>query len=79
MIESSGETLKQQNDVLDLNIEYSSILLKQNELDKQIVNTEVQFAVVKYVQEYINEENNKLSVILQFPNKYLFCNHTTKV
>ena len=60
MIESSGETLKQQNDVLDLNIEYSSILLKQNELDKQIVNTEVQFAVVKYVQEYINEENNKL-------------------
>ncbi|MFT6282168.1 MAG: capsular exopolysaccharide synthesis family protein [Salibacteraceae bacterium] len=60
LIESNGESLKKQNDVLDIDIEYSSILLKQNELDKQIINTEVQLAVVKYVQEYINEEGNKL-------------------
>jgi tyrosine-protein kinase Etk/Wzc len=60
MIESSGEMLKQENDVVDINIEYSSILLKQNELDKQIINTEVQFAVVKYVHDYINETGNKL-------------------
>jgi tyrosine-protein kinase Etk/Wzc len=60
MIESSGETLKKQNDVLDVDIQYSSILLKQNELDKNIINTEVQLAVVKYVQEYINEDGNKL-------------------
>lgn len=60
MIESSGELLKQQNDVLDINIEYSSVLYKQNELDKHIINTEVQLAVVKYVQDYINEEDDKL-------------------
>lgn len=60
MIESSGESLKKQNDVLDVDIQYSSILLKQSELEKYIVNAEVQLAVVQYVQEYVNEEGNKL-------------------
>ena len=60
MIESSGESLKKENDVLDVDIQYSSILLKQNELEKYIVNAEVQLAVVQYVQEYVNEDGNKL-------------------
>ncbi|NRA10392.1 MAG: AAA family ATPase [Crocinitomicaceae bacterium] len=60
MIETSAETLKKENDVLDIDITYSSILLKQNELDKYIINTEVQLAVVRYVQEYINEKGHKL-------------------
>jgi tyrosine-protein kinase Etk/Wzc len=60
MIESNGVTLKNQNDVLDINIEYSNILLNQNELDKQIINTKVQLTVVKYVQDYINEDGNML-------------------
>jgi tyrosine-protein kinase Etk/Wzc len=60
IIESNGEILKKQNDVLDIDIAYSSILLKQNELDKQIINTQVQLTVIQYVKDYINEEDDKL-------------------
>ncbi|MCJ8292487.1 MAG: polysaccharide biosynthesis tyrosine autokinase [Crocinitomicaceae bacterium] len=59
-IESSEESLKRGHDVLDVNIEYSSILLKQNELDKYLINTGVQIGLIKYIEEYINEEGNKL-------------------
>ncbi|MFT5820932.1 MAG: tyrosine-protein kinase Etk/Wzc, partial [Crocinitomix sp.] len=60
MIESSGESLKKQNDVLDVDIQYSNILLKQSDLENKILNTEVQLAVIQYVEEYVNEEGNKL-------------------
>lgn len=60
IIENSGEKLKKQNDVLDIDIAYSNILLMQNELDKQIINAQVQLTVIQYVQEYINEEDDKL-------------------
>lgn len=60
IIETSGEMLKKQNDVLDIDIAYSNILLMQNELDKQIINAQVQLTVIQYVQEYINEEDDKL-------------------
>lgn len=60
LIERSGESLKSENRVINLDIEYSHLLLRLHDIEKDIVNTGVQANLVDYVSEYMHEEKDAL-------------------
>ena len=59
-IERSGESIKSKNHVINLDIEYSHLLLRLNDIEKDIVNTGVQVNLVDYVSDYMHEEKDAL-------------------
>ncbi len=60
LIERSGENLKSQNHVINLDIEYSHLLLRLNDIEKDIINTGVQVNLVDFVSDYMNEKKDAL-------------------
>lgn len=60
LIERSGESLKSKNRVINLDIEYSHLLLRLNDIEKDIVNTGVQVNLVEYVDDHMKKEKDAL-------------------
>lgn len=62
-IEESVESYKKQNDLIDIGAEVKAIYANNGEFKKQQLEIETQYAIIKYMEEFVTSPSNKYSLI----------------